>query len=77
MLHLSRGLTLKLQLFNRSNEDYSLTPHGRELLSRVKDAVLEAAIAGVGLCVLPVFIGSTDTRLQKCSGTLKTIEHTQ
>lgn len=40
-------------------------------------AVLEAAAAGVGLCILPVFIGVPDPRLQQCSDPIKSIEHTQ
>lgn len=40
-------------------------------------AVLEATAAGVGLCVLPVFIGSSDPRLQQCSPPIESIGHTQ
>ncbi len=40
-------------------------------------SVLEAAAAGVGLCILPVFIGTTDPRLQQCSPPIESIEHTQ
>lgn len=40
-------------------------------------AVMEAAAAGVGLCILPVFIGSSEPRLQQCSSPIESIEHTQ
>lgn len=40
-------------------------------------AVLEAVVAGVGLCILPVFIGTTDPRLQQCSPAIECIQHTQ
>jgi DNA-binding transcriptional LysR family regulator len=40
-------------------------------------AVLEATAAGVGLCILPVFIGSLEPRLQQCSLPIESIEHTQ
>jgi len=40
-------------------------------------AVLEAVAVGAGLCILPVFIGTTDPRLQQCSAPIESIEHTQ
>ena len=40
-------------------------------------AVLEAVAAGVGLCILPVFIGTTDPRLTQCSSPIESIQHTQ
>lgn len=40
-------------------------------------AVLEAVAAGNGLCILPLFIGTTDPRLQQCSSPIESIEHTQ
>ncbi len=40
-------------------------------------AVVEAAANGAGLCVLPRFIGETDTRLQACSDSIQSLQHTQ
>jgi DNA-binding transcriptional LysR family regulator len=48
-----------------------------ELMCDAPQAVLEASAANVGLCILPVFIGSTDERLRRCSEPIKAIEHTQ
>lgn len=40
-------------------------------------AVLAAACGGAGLCVLPCFIGETEARLQRCSGAIEGLGHTQ
>lgn len=40
-------------------------------------SVLEAAANGAGLCILPCFIGSTDSRLIQCSAPIDELTHTQ
>ena len=40
-------------------------------------ALLEAVSAGAGLCVLPCFVGAGDARLQRCSGAVEGVGHTQ
>lgn len=40
-------------------------------------AVIEAAAAGGGLCVLPCFVGESEKRLQRCSSAIEGLGHTQ
>lgn len=40
-------------------------------------AVLEAALAGAGLCVLPCFIGDAEARLTRASGIIAELSHDQ
>ncbi len=40
-------------------------------------AVLEAALAGTGLCVLPCFIGDTEPKLARASGIIAELGHDQ
>ncbi len=41
------------------------------------NAVLEAALAGAGLCILPCFIGDAEARLRRQSGVLDSLRHDQ
>jgi hypothetical protein len=39
--------------------------------------LIEAVCNGAGLCVLPCFIGEGEARLQRCSGAIEGLGHTQ
>lgn len=39
--------------------------------------VLDAAIAGAGLCILPCFVGDLEQGLQRCTVPIKELEHVQ
>lgn len=51
----------------------------REPLLRCSDprAVLDAAIAGIGLCLLPCFIGDVDSRIERASTLIAELTHEQ
>ncbi|NNG03996.1 MAG: hypothetical protein HKM95_07825 [Inquilinus sp.] len=40
-------------------------------------AVLDASAAGIGLCVLPCFVGDSDRRLRRASGVIDDLTHEQ
>jgi len=40
-------------------------------------ALIEAACSGAGLCILPCFVGEGEARLQRCSGAVEGLGHTQ
>lgn len=48
-----------------------------KLVCDTPQAVLEAACAGGGLCILPRFIGANEPRLRACSKAITSIDHTQ